>query len=636
MADFATQIIPFGNAMVEFSSIVAGNINEDAITAAANAGKVLSEMAKALPNSGGVAGFFAGENDLSTFAPQLIPFGQAMVGFSSTVAGKINEDAVTAAANAGKVIAEMAAMIPNTGGIVSWFAGDNDMTTFGAGLIEFGTAIVTFSSTVAGSVNEDAVTAAANAGTLMAEMANTIPNTGGLVAFLCGDNSMVTFGAQLVLFGRAIKNFSAEVSGLDTAAVDTAVAAGTSLSTMANSLPESGGLWSVFSKDNDLSTFASEIKKFGTGIKDFATEIVGIKPVVVTAAVTAATEISSLAGELTEDKNVNLEGFGSTISNLGWYLSGFYANVEEIDSGKLSNMASALRDLASIDVTSADSLQSFVDSLADVGLDGITEFVDSFNGNKPTMIQAVVDAFTQLKNTIIANSAGIVESFNTIANNAVTAINAKYESFKSAGKYLVDGFAAGIGANTFKATAKAAAMATLALEAAKLALGIKSPSKEFYKIGAFTGEGFVNALGDYERKTYKAGEGIAESAKSGLGDAIDKIRYMIENGVDTQPTIRPVLDLSDVSSGAAAINGMFDMSPSVATMSRVGTINATMNNRQNGFSNSDVVKAIKDLGAKIGTGGDTVQVGNVTYDDGTNVSNAVGDLIRAMKVERRK
>jgi hypothetical protein len=111
---------------------------------------------------------------------------------------------------------------------------------------------------------------------------------------------------------------------------------------------------------------------------------------------------------------------------------------------------------------------------------------------------------------------------------------------------------------------------------------------------------------------------------------------MIENGVDTQPTIRPVLDLSDVSSGAAAINGMFDMSPSVATMSRVGTINATMNNRQNGFSNSDVVKAIKELGSKIGTGGDTVQVGNVTYDDGTNVSNAVGDLIRAMKVERRK
>jgi hypothetical protein len=60
-----------------------------------------------------------------------------------------------------------------------------------------------------------------------------------------------------------------------------------------------------------------------------------------------------------------------------------------------------------------------------------------------------------------------------------------------------------------------------------------------------------------------------------------------------------------------------------------------MNGRQNGVNN-DVVAAIKDLGSKLGrASGDTYQVNGVTYDDGSNITDAVRTIVRAAQMERR-
>lgn len=53
---------------------------------------------------------------------------------------------------------------------------------------------------------------------------------------------------------------------------------------------------------------------------------------------------------------------------------------------------------------------------------------------------------------------------------------------------------------------------------------------------------------------------MAKSAKTGLGNAIAKVKDMIDNGVDTQPTIRPILDLSDVEEKSHRLNTLFSRS----------------------------------------------------------------------------
>jgi hypothetical protein len=69
--------------------------------------------------------------------------------------------------------------------------------------------------------------------------------------------------------------------------------------------------------------------------------------------------------------------------------------------------------------------------------------------------------------------------------------------------------------------------------------------------------GYVNALIDYADKSYDAGANLGDSAKKGLRNAITKIVDMFNGDVDTQPTIRPVLDLTNVESGARRLNTMF-------------------------------------------------------------------------------
>ena len=61
-----------------------------------------------------------------------------------------------------------------------------------------------------------------------------------------------------------------------------------------------------------------------------------------------------------------------------------------------------------------------------------------------------------------------------------------------------------------------------------------------------------------------------------------------------------------------------------------------MNRYQNG-TNNEVVSALKDLKNSIdSTSGDTYYFDGITYDDGSNISDAVQTLVRAARVERRR
>ena len=148
LSDFAEQLVPFGEAMVQFSNSITG-LDGDLVSTAAIAGKTLAEMAATLPNSGGIVGFFAGENDMGEFGNQLVGFGESMMKFAASIKG-LDTDAVTNAATAGKAMAEMAATLPNTGGAVAFFTGDNDMSAFGDQLVPFGEAIKAYSDAVTG------------------------------------------------------------------------------------------------------------------------------------------------------------------------------------------------------------------------------------------------------------------------------------------------------------------------------------------------------------------------------------------------------------------------------------------------------------------------------------------------------
>jgi hypothetical protein len=187
------------------------------------------------------------------------------------------------------------------------------------------------------------------------------------------------------------------------------------------------------------------------------------------------------------------------------------------------------------------------------------------------------------------------------------------------------------------ATAKARAMAKAAEKAAKEELDINSPSKVFRAIGTSVPEGFAQGIGKLGGLVKGSARSMANVAVDSVQSTISKIASLVNSDIDSQPTIRPVLDLSGVQTGAAAIDGMLNSGSMFGVTANVNAVNSMMNRRiQNGVSNGDVVSAIEKLNKNLGNVGNTsYTVNGVTYDDGTNIATAVKDLVRAARIERR-
>ena len=639
LSKFGEELVPFGEAMRDFSLAI-GNMDGEIVANAATAGKALAEMAATIPNTGGLVSFFAGENDMTAFGKQLVPFGEAMRQFGDAITG-LDANAVTEAAIAGKAMAEMATTIPNSGGVVGFFAGENDMGEFGKQLVPFGEAMKAFGDAVRG-LEADAIVNSATAGKALVELADTVPNTGGVVAFFTGNNDVNTFGEKLVPFGEAMKAYSEAIMGMDSAAVTNSATAGKALVELANTIPNTGGLVSWFTGDNDLGSFGDSLVQFGSGIKSYSDSISGIDTGIMSSVITQVNRLVEMAKGMAELDTSGMSGFSTALTQLGNNGIDSFINAFTDASGRVtsaatsmlttfinaanaqkSNMTSTFTTMMQAVLTTLTNYQTQFNTAGSTLMTKFITGIKSQDGNTKTAITNIIsgcvtainnkqiqfntagsnlmikliagikskdyetrNAFVNILSsclTAIANKypefqnagmqcmikfiAGIKEkaeevktAFTGNLNASVTAIRDYHEQFKQAGAYLVEGFADGISENTYRAEAKARAMARAAAEAAEDELDEHSPSRVGYHIGDFFGLGFVNAIGTYAVKAYNASADMAKSAKTGLGNAIAKVKDMIDNGVDTQPTIRPILDLSDVEEKSHRLNTLFSRS----------------------------------------------------------------------------
>lgn len=595
LSKFGEELVPFGEAMRDFSLAI-GNMDGEIVANAATAGKALAEMAATIPNTGGLVSFFAGENDMTAFGKQLVPFGEAMRQFGDAITG-LDANAVTEAAIAGKAMAEMATTIPNSGGVVGFFAGENDMGEFGKQLVPFGEAMKAFGDAVRG-LEADAIVNSATAGKVLVELADTVPNTGGVVAFFTGNNDVDTFGEKLVPFGEAMKAYSEAIMGMDSAAITNSATAGKALVELANTIPNTGGLVSWFTGDNDLGSFGDSLVQFGSGIKSYSDSISGIDTGIMSSVITQVNRLVEMAKGMAELDTSGMSGFSTALIQLGNNGIDGFINAFTDASGRVTSAATSMlttfinaanAQKGNLTSTFTTMMQAVLTTLTNyqtqfntAGSTLMTKFISgikSQDGNTKTAITNIISGCitainnkqTQFNtagaNLMIKFIAGVKEkaeevktAFTGNLNASVTAIRDYHDQFKQAGAYLVEGFADGISENTYRAEAKARAMARAAAEAAEDELDEHSPSRVGYHIGDFFGLGFVNAIGTYAVKAYNASAEMADSAKTGLGNAIAKVKDMIDNGVDGQPTIRPILDLSDVEEKSHRLNTLFSRS----------------------------------------------------------------------------
>ena len=678
IAKFGTQLICLGNGLKGFADTTSG-INADQLTGVVSIAKAIVEVTNLIPNQGGVVSWFAGESNIASYSAQLSCLGNGLKGFAQATVG-INAENISGIVSVAKTIVEVTNLIPNQGGISAWFAGESNIANYGSQLVFLGKSLKAFADATSG-INTDNLTGVATAAKTIAEITNVIPNQGGVVSWFTGESSISKFSAQLPVLGRSLKAFVDATAGINTDSLSGVTGVAKSIAELTNNIPNSGGVAAWFTGEQSISKFGTELGRLGLGLKSFAQTTAGINANNLIGVIDVAKSIVNLTNTIPNQGGVvawftgenSIAKWGVQLVALGVGLKGFANATEGINAeqvGGVVGVAKSIADMTKIipDTTNlnnfgtqlpklGESIKKFASELSGikssdisngvsavkqamqqlktVAKEGANGFADAFRKAKPNVSKAVSDLIQGVKTAIEDKGKIIAKAFNDVLSDIPDDIRNMYTDFYSAGAYLVEGFAQGITAQTFAAEAAASAMASAALAAAKAALDINSPSEEMYEVGDYSGMGFVNALMDYAAKAYKAGYRMANKALFGVSNAISHINDIITSDIDTQPTIRPVLDLSDISSGVGTISNMLGFSPSIGMLTNVGSISAMMNRNQNG-ANDDVISAINNLGRKLSNAsGDIYNIDGITYDDSSNIADAVKTLVRAARVERR-
>ena len=644
LSDFITAATPFITG--------AQMVNENVI----NGAKYLAASILALSGANLVEAFtswISGGQSFSDLGTELSKFIVNAMPFIATLS-TVKPEALEGAKNLSDALLAF-----TTSGLIdalgSKLLGDINYDDLGSKLGALGTGLSSFVTNLSGFTDDNLnmIKIACEGIKALAEAAKEMPASGGVWQQLIGNVDMEDFGQKLPALASGISGFAKTLSDngfTDSTAqvIDTACKCLKSLVEVSNSIPSSGGVWQKIVGEKDLSSFAQNFPKLGTGVAQFAKALSDggfddKKIAVVESAVGVLEGISEL-NNIDMNKVVEqINALGDKLADFGKKVADFTSSLNNTSSEDLNAASSKVDTVIQIAQKMADfnseALEKFSNTLSTFGKESLRNFVDALNSQdiKSEAVSAITDLIDKLIEAIEHKKEDIKNKGVELVGKAVEGLkdSGAVSQAESAGKYFAEGFAKGINNHVYLATNAGSNIGKKALEAAQKSIDSHSPSKETYKLGTFFGVGFANGISEYANKVYAQAYSVGDKARIGLSRAIIGISNIMEEGIDDNDfTITPVLDLSEVQSGAAAIGGMFT-NPSVGVFSNLSAISTGMRGyRQNG--GEEVVSAIDKLGKNLNnTNGDTYNINGITYDDGTEVSEAVKTLVRAARMERR-
>ena len=617
-AGFAEKLVPFGKAMVEYSNSIVG-LNPEAVAASARAGQGLADLANTLPKEGGLAqAIFGSAPDLETFGTQMVAFGHALSSYSAAIVG-INVEAIQASAQAGQALSDLANAIPPTGGVLQLFTGEHDFAKFGEQIFQFGLGLKLYSMAING-INVEAIQSSAKAGWALSDLANAIPTTGGVIALFTGDNDFGAFGDKIKQFGDGLKGYSDSIAGVDSSRMSSITTATqrlvemmskyvnadlsgadqikTGLTTMGEALAEfsNGGVSPL-----NLTLTAAALQQLGTAVSsiagvDFATTGTALQ-----------TFVSSLDGlplklMLLSTSFANFTGTMLTSGVLGLTL------VSNALSSAATNIMASMMLLQFAIVGGSSSIRLAFSALVNsliaqsvtlsvVGLTSVMSFIRGASAAlkvaSSTFLAAGKDMGMKLQMGIASMQGRIANTCRTITSSAAQAMR-NNTAFYNAGADAVRGFARGMSDNSYIASSASRKVAQNALNAAKQEIDAHSPSREFEKLGLYSDQGFAQG--------FKKGEGLVETRASGMANkALDAVRMAMttvssiienEDSFELNPVIRPVIDPSGISRGASIINASLSRTRGIAqniSSSMSAREDSKLKNDQNGTTKGTTV-----------------------------------------------
>lgn len=322
-------------------------------------------------------------------------------------------------------------------------------------------------------------------------------------------------------------------------------------------------------------------------------------------------ELKAMNNASSDELNEMVKAYDDAYARAGaaaiYQLKGMKANIEQQLGDMLSMKDLDLDVFMSIYNGSLESLGKFTDQMIDAG----KSTMDGF-------IKASTDEMT---------GAGKAE---LIKGGKVTIDGVEHEllpMWKTSGskwtESAVDGF---VETATSEITldrlmAAAEAMTNAAYEGGMKGQDSHSPSKKWAKLARWAGEGFINSLKSMAGSMADTAQDVTGGVIDPVKDALSRINDLIASD-DVQPTISPVLDLTNVQNGLDSLSGGV-----IGFGSSVNLANSTARGFSTGSFSGTTLADIADIIA--GKSSDT------TFNNTFNIDGSQDPRLVADEVSRR-
>ncbi|MBO7453156.1 MAG: hypothetical protein J6U54_22720 [Clostridiales bacterium] len=548
--DFTT----LGNAVVDFCtsiSSIPGDAMSKANIAATVANK-LAEMSSNIQAQGGLAGLIFGDKDLGNFGKDIAMFGAAIVGFIAAVKEGIPENAVDLAqraCDASIPMINLTKSLVSQGGFIKRFiTGEKNLSDFSTQITNFASGLVTFIATLS-AIEEispdysDMIKRCSDAVVPLVDLANGIKASGGVLQDFIGESTLDVFGSTLTPFAKYLKAFVIQLGLLYKTTpnanelIDKSVAGTQSLVDLSNKLPNIGGIKTIFTGKDDLDSFGKNLKGFGESLASYAGTITDVDMQTITDSATVLGSFISYAQAVKDVKSDAFKGLNDGLKNLS-----------KMPISKIS------KEITDNTQTAIDAYDTLFTDLKDNVTTHETDDADTYKSYGKAVDAGIrdgilIDRYTE----VCTNGLGkLVKSITDYLD-----LSMKSTKFETYGKNLVLGLQKGITDNQALAVDAAKGMATSTGAVVPKALKEHSPSRLTYGFGKFFSQGFANGINDYAGEAVNAATGMSDEIVNTANTIISSLARVIDSDIDMQPTIRPVLDTSNIEKGAGKLNRIF-------------------------------------------------------------------------------
>lgn len=264
-------------------------------------------------------------------------------------------------------------------------------------------------------------------------------------------------------------------------------------------------------------------------------------------------------------------------------------------SGSASNSSSALAKGSVNAVRGGFAPAQLLGSTFASGIrEGISALIGSTNGVSRNLAQGAVQSVrggfapaqslgNQFGDSIASGIRGqngnVYSAGASIANSGRA--GSQSVSWYSSGSYLGQGLANGISSMSGYVMSVASNLAHRASSAIRRALDIHSPSRVTYAFGEYFSEGFIDGISSLVGQAVKTSTTLAEKTADAISNTADSIESNFDRTLDFNPTITPVVDMSNMDKLNRSYNSEWRIGTNIPN-----NINPNAYRNQNGVTNS--------------------------------------------------